>query len=45
MDVQFVNETLKRYVTRKDKNIDLLYSYAEQFGIRKIIRAYIEVLL
>jgi len=32
-------------VTRKNKNIDLLYRYAEQFRIQKIIRAYIEVLL
>lgn len=45
MDVQFMNEALKRYVIRKDKNIDLLYRYAMQFRIRKIIRAYIEVLL
>jgi hypothetical protein len=45
MDVQFINEALKRYVTRKNKNIDLLYRYAEQFRIQKIIRAYIEVLL
>jgi hypothetical protein len=45
MDVQFVNEALKRYVARKDKNIDLLYNYAVQFKIQKIIRAYIEVLL
>jgi predicted transcriptional regulator of viral defense system len=45
MDDQFVNEALKRYVTRKDKNIDLLYRYAAQFRIQKIIRPYIEVLL
>lgn len=45
MDVQFVNEALKRYVNRKDKNIDLLHNYAAQFRIQKIIRAYIEVLL
>jgi predicted transcriptional regulator of viral defense system len=45
MDVQFVNEALKGYVTRKDKNIDLLYSYAAKFRIQKIIREYIEVLL
>lgn len=45
MDVQFVNEALKRYVTRKDKNIDLLYNYAVQFKIQRILRAYIEVLL
>jgi predicted transcriptional regulator of viral defense system len=45
MDVQLVNEALKRYVIRKDKNIDLLYRYATQFRIQKIIRTYIEVLL
>lgn len=45
MDVQSVNEALKRYVTRNDKNIDLLYRYAAQFRIQEIIRAYIEVLL
>jgi predicted transcriptional regulator of viral defense system len=45
VDIQFVNDALKRYVIRKDKNIDLLYSYAAQFSIQKIIRAYIEVLL
>lgn len=45
MDVQFVNEAMKQYVIRKDKNIDLLYRYAEPFQIQKIIQAYIEVLL
>ena len=45
MDVQFMGEALKRYVGRKERNIDLLYGYAEQFRIHKIIRAYIEVLL
>jgi len=45
MDVQFVNEALKKYVTHKDRNIDLLYDYAKQFRIQKIVREYIEVLL
>lgn len=45
IDVQFMVEALKRYVGRKDKNIDLLYGYAEQLRIQKIIRAYIEVLI
>lgn len=45
MDVQFVNEALKRYVMKKDRNIDLLYTYAQQFRIQKILRATIEVLL
>ena len=45
MDVQFVNEALKKYVTNKDRNIDLLYVYARQFRIQKIVMEYIEVLL
>ena len=45
IDVQFVNEALKKYVTHKDRNIDLLYDYARQFRIQKIVREYIEVLL
>ncbi len=45
MDIQQVNEVLKRYVKKKEKNLDLLYQYAGQFGIRKIVRAYVEFLL
>jgi predicted transcriptional regulator of viral defense system len=45
IDVQLVNEALKRYVGKKERNIDLLYSYARQFRIQKIVRDYIEVLL
>lgn len=45
MDIQQVNEVLKRYVKKKEKNLDLLYQYAKQFGIQKIVREYIEVLL
>jgi predicted transcriptional regulator of viral defense system len=45
MDVQFVNETLKRYVLHKDRNIDRLYKYAMRFRIQKIAREYIEILL
>ena len=45
MDVHQVNEALKRYVRKKERNIDLLYSYAGQFRIQKIVRGYIEVLL
>ncbi|MFZ0534445.1 MAG: type IV toxin-antitoxin system AbiEi family antitoxin domain-containing protein [Anaerolineales bacterium] len=45
IDVQFVNEALKKYVTHKDRNIDQLYNYAKQFRIQKIVREYIEVLL
>ncbi len=45
VDVQFLNEALKRYVSKRERNIDLLYIYARQFRIQKIVRQYIEVLL
>jgi predicted transcriptional regulator of viral defense system len=45
MDIQQVNEVLKRYVKKKEKDLDLLYQYAGQFGIQKIVREYIEILL
>ena len=45
MDIQVVNEALKRYVTRKDRDIHQLYQYASQFRIEKIIRNNIEILL
>ena len=45
LDVQFVNEALKKYVASKDRNIDQLHNYAKQFGIQKKVREYIEVLL
>jgi predicted transcriptional regulator of viral defense system len=45
IDIQLVNEALKRYVGKKEKNLDLLYQYAQQFRIQKILRQYIEVLL
>lgn len=45
MDVQLVTEALKRYASKKEKNIDLLVQYAAQFRVEKIIRTYLEVLL
>ena len=45
MDVQFVSEALRRYVRKKEKNLDLLHGYAKSFRIQKIVREYIEVLL
>jgi predicted transcriptional regulator of viral defense system len=45
VDVQFVNEALKKYIVHKDRNIDQLYNYATRFGIQRIIRTYIEILL
>jgi predicted transcriptional regulator of viral defense system len=45
IDIQFVNEALKKYVIHKERNIDQLYDYAKQFRIQKTVREYIEVLL
>jgi len=45
MDIQQVNEVLKRYMKKREMDLDLLYQYARQFGIQKIVREYIEVLL
>ena len=45
IDIQFVNEALKKYVIHKDRNIDQLYNYAKQFRIQKFVRETIEVLL
>lgn len=45
IDIQFVTVALKRYVRRKDKNVDRLFDYAEHFRIQKIVRTYMEVLL
>jgi predicted transcriptional regulator of viral defense system len=45
IDIQLITVALKRYVNKSEKNIDLLYSYARQFRIQKIVRDYIEVLL
>jgi hypothetical protein len=45
VDIQLVNDALKRYVKKKEKDLDLLYNYAKQFGIQRIVRDTIEVLL
>ena len=45
LDIQFVNEALKRYVVNNERNIDLLFDYASRFKIQKIVRQTIEVLL
>ncbi len=45
VDVQLVTSALKRYVGKVERNIDLLYDYARQFRVQKIVRQTIEVLL
>jgi predicted transcriptional regulator of viral defense system len=45
MDIQFVNEALKKYIKHKERNIHQLYQYADAFRVQKLIRNTIEVLL
>jgi predicted transcriptional regulator of viral defense system len=45
IDVQIFNGALKRYIQRKDKNLNRLYDYAKTFRVQKLIRQYIEILL
>jgi predicted transcriptional regulator of viral defense system len=45
VDVQLVTSALKRYVGKDERDIDLLYDYARQFRVQKIVRQTIEVLL
>ena len=45
MDIQVVNDALKRYAGRKDQNLDLLYTYARKFSVQQIARQTLEVLL
>ncbi|HEX9061793.1 MAG TPA: type IV toxin-antitoxin system AbiEi family antitoxin domain-containing protein [Clostridia bacterium] len=45
LDVQIVNEAIRRYINRKDKNIPKLLEFAAAFRVRKIVSHYVEVLL
>jgi predicted transcriptional regulator of viral defense system len=45
IDIQLVNDAIKRYTRGSQKNIDRLYHYARQFKIQKTVRATIEILL
>jgi predicted transcriptional regulator of viral defense system len=45
VDIQFVNDALKKYTIHKGRNVDQLYNYAKQFRIQRIVREYIELLL
>lgn len=44
-DVQIITEALKRYTSRKEKNIPQLSEYAKILRMEDRIRAYLEVLL
>lgn len=45
IDIQILNDALKKYALSKDKNIDLLYGYAKKLRVYKFIREYIEIML
>jgi len=45
MDISIVNDSLKRYIASKDKDISKLLKYAKAFKIDKVLRTYLEVLL
>lgn len=45
MDIQSVQDALKRYTHRKDKNLHKLMEYAKLFHVDKRLNQYLEVLL
>ena len=44
IDSQIFNTALNEYMKRNDKNLNLLYEYAKEFNILKILKVYLEVL-
>jgi hypothetical protein len=45
MDVQIVNDAMKRYVKLKSNDYSLLYAYAKELKVESVLRDYLEVLL
>ena len=45
MDIAILNESIKRYLGSKDKNIPLLLRYAKELGVQNYLRNYMEILL
>ena len=45
IETQEFSSILKRYIKRRDKNLNLLMEYAKMFQIDNVIRRYMEVLL
>ena len=45
MDISVVTDAVKRYVLRKDKDLYTLMKMSETFGVSKMIRSYMELLL
>lgn len=44
-DQEIITDALKRYVIRKDKDLNKLITFAGKFRVEKILNAYLEVLL
>ena len=44
IDLQIFNTALKEYMKRSDKNLNLLYEYAKEFKILKLVKMYLEIL-
>lgn len=45
IEIQILQDALKQYAKRKDKNLRTLMQYASMFRIEKLLRQYLEVLL
>lgn len=45
VDADLLNDSMKRYLTRKEKNIPQLLRYADLFRVSSPIRKYVEILL
>lgn len=45
MDVAILNDSIKRYLKLKDKNIPLLLRYAKELSIENVLKKYLEMLL
>ena len=45
LDITVATDAIKRYVKRKDKNLNKLMQMAETFKVTKLLRGYMEVLL
>ncbi len=44
-DPAIITDALKRYVAKKDKDLNKLITFSEKFRVKKIISTYLEVLL
>ena len=45
IEIQDFSSALKAYISKKDKNLNLLMEYAALFRVQNVIRRYMEVLL